>query len=139
MLGGGDPDNRHDFPGGWREDVRNGFTEDGRTREQQDIFSYAQTILKVRKAHVALSSGRLWHLFSDEGSYVFLRDSEEERLLVVFNNLEGTRELQIPVSDTPAQSAVKLLRLFGDADAVLAGKGIHVRVPRQSVSIFALN
>jgi glycosidase len=139
MLGGGDPDNRHDFPGGWREDVRNAFTEDGRTREQQDIFSYVQTILKVRKAHVALSSGRLWHLFSDEGSYVFLRDSEEERLLVVFNNLEGTRELQIPVSDTPAQSAVKLSRLFGDADADLAGKGIHVRVRGQSLSIFAVN
>jgi hypothetical protein len=43
------------------------------------------------------------------------------------------------VSDTPVQSAVKLSRLFGDADAVLAGKGIHVRARGQSLSIFAVN
>ena len=139
MPGGGDPDNRRDFPGGWREDARNAFTEAGRTREQQDIFSYVQALLKLRRAHPALSSGRLWHLFSDDGSYVFLRESEEERVLVVFNNLERARELQIPVSDTPAQSAVKVPRLFGDADADLAGKEIHVRAPGQSLSIFAVN
>jgi neopullulanase len=139
MPGGGDPDNRRDFPGGWREDARNGFTEEGRTREQQDVFSYVQTVLKLRKAHTALSNGRLWHLFSDEGSYVFLRESEEERVLVVFNNSERARELQIPVNDTPAQSAVKLSRLLGDAEVTLAGKEIHVRVHGQSLSIFAVN
>jgi hypothetical protein len=93
----------------------------------------------LRKAHTALSNGRLWHLFSDEGSYVFLRESEEERVLVVFNNSERARELQIPVNDTPAQSAVKLSRLLGDAEATLAGKEIHVRVHGQSLSIFAVN
>src|SRR5215813_10430529 len=35
MTGGGDPDNRHDFPGGWAGDRQNAFTEEGRTTEQQ--------------------------------------------------------------------------------------------------------
>ena len=139
MPGGGDPDNRRDFPGGWREDARNAFTAEGRTREQQEIFSHVQTLLKLRRAHAALNSGRLWHLFSDEGSYVFLRESEEERLLVVFNNSAAAREIQIPVNDTPAQSAAKLSRLVGDAEADLAAKEIHIRAPAQSLSIFALN
>jgi neopullulanase len=139
MAGGGDPDNRRDFPGGWRDDARNAFPETGRTREQQELFSYVQALLKLRRAHPGLSSGRLWHLFSDEGLYVFLRDSEEERVLVVFNNLAQPREFQVPLNDTPAQSAAKLSLLLGEADADLTGKEIHIRAPRQSLSIFALN
>jgi glycosidase len=139
MTGGGDPDNRRDFPGGWREDARNAFTDEGRSREQQEIFFYVRALLSLRRAHTALGSGRLWHLFSDESCYVFLRESEEEQLLVVFNNSAQAHELQVPLSDTPAQSAVKLSRLLGDAEATLAGKEIHVRVHGQSLSIFALN
>ena len=139
MPGGGDPDNRRDFPGGWREDARNAFTAEGRTREQQELFSYLQTLLKLRHAHTALSSGRLWHVFSDEGSYVFLRESEEERLLVVLNNLAQARDLQIPVTDTPVQSVVKVSHLLGDAEAGVAGKEMHVHAPGQSLSIFAVN
>src|SRR4029077_13998170 len=74
MLGGGDPDNRRDFPGGWREDAKNAFTEEGRTREQQDLFAYVQALLRLRHQHAALTSGRMWHFFSDEASYVFMRE-----------------------------------------------------------------
>src|SRR5262249_44228345 len=34
MMGGDDPDNRHDFPGGWGDDPRNAFESSGRTLEQ---------------------------------------------------------------------------------------------------------
>ena len=139
MTGGGDPDNRRDFPGGWGEDANNAFTEAGRTREQQEIFAYVQTLLRFRREHPALRSGRLWHLFSDEGSYVFMRETEEERVLVVFNNSARARELAIPTGDTPAQGAAKVSRLFGGAAAELAGKEFHVRAPGQSFSIFVLN
>ena len=139
MPGGGDPDNRRDFPGGWREDANNAFTEAGRTREQQEIYAYVQTLLHLHREHSALRSGRLWHLFSDEGSYVFMRETEEERVLVVFSNSAQARELAIPTGDTPAQGAATVSRLFGGAAAELAGKGIRVRAPGQSLSIFVLN
>ncbi len=139
MPGGGDPDNRRDFPGGWGEDANNAFTEAGRTREQQEIFAYVQTLLRLHREHPALRGGRLWHLFSDEGSYVFMRETEEERVLVVFNNSAQARELAIPTGDTPAQGAAKVSRLFGGAAAELAGKEFHVRAPGQSLSIFVLN
>jgi glycosidase len=139
MPGGGDPDNRRDFPGGWREDANNAFTEAGRTREQQEIYAYVQTLLHLHREHSALRSGRLWHLFSDEGSYVFMRETEEERVLVVFSNSPQARELAIPTGDTPAQGAATVSRLFGGAAAELAGKEIRVRAPGQSLSIFVLN
>jgi glycosidase len=138
MAGGGDPDNRRDFPGGWREDARNAFTEDGRTREQQELFSYVQEILKLRRERTALRSGRLWHIFSDESSYVFARESDEERLLMVFNNSKA-RAIDLTLRDTPLQGAASATRLFGEASLKLAGMEAHIDAPPQSLSIFVLN
>jgi glycosidase len=138
MPGGDDPDNRRDFPGGWREDTKNTFSEMGRTREQQEIFLYVQTLLHLRHEHAALNGGRLWHLFSDEASYVFLRESEEERVLVIFHNSAQPRELRFTLADTPAQKAARVSRLFGEASAELSGKEVHIRAPAASVSIFSL-
>jgi neopullulanase len=139
MPGGGDPDNRRDFPGGWPGDPSDAFTPSGRTRDQQEIFSYVQSLLKLRREHAALRGGRLWHLASDEFSYVFSRESEEERLVVAFNNSGQPRELRLPLNDTPAQGAAGISLLFGEAKADLAGAEIHVTMPAQSLSIFSLN
>ena len=139
MPGGGDPDNRRDFPGGWREDSRNAFTEGGRPREQQELFAYVRELLRLRREHAALRSGHLWHLFSDETSYVFLRASEEERVLVIFQNSPQSREFRFTLTDTASQNAARISRLFGEANAELAGKEHHVRAPGESVSIFALD
>jgi neopullulanase len=139
MPGGGDPDNRRDFPGGWIGDSNDAFTPSGRTRDQQGIFSYVQSLLKLRREHPALRGGRQWHLASDESSYVFLRESEEERLVVAFNNADQPHELRVPVTETPAQKAASVTSLFGEAKAELAGKEIRMTMPAQSLSIFVLN
>jgi glycosidase len=139
LTGGVDPENRHDFPGGWPGDPRNAFTEAGRTQEQQEIFAYARTLLRLRREHPALAGGRLWHLASDESSYVFMRESEEERLLVAFNNSSQARELRIPLNDTPAQNAQSVSLLFGEARANFSGRAVLINAPAQSLSIFVLN
>ncbi len=139
MSGGGDPENRRDLPGGWIGDANDAFTPSGRTRDQQEIFSYVQSLLRLRREHAALRTGVLWHLSSDESSYVFARESEEERLAVAFNNADQPRELRIPLADTPAQKAGAIGLLFGEAKAELVGKEIHVTMPARSLSIFSLN
>jgi len=139
MPGGGDPDNRRDFPGGWIGDANNAFTQAGRTREQQEMFSYVQALLRIRGEHSALRGGKLWHLASDESSYVFARESEEERLVVAFNNSTQERNLHIPLSDTPAQSAAGISLLFGGAKAELGKYEMHLTMPAQSLSIFVLD
>ena len=139
MPGSGDPDNRRDFPGGWIGDRNDAFTQAGRSSDQQEIFSYVRTLLQLRREHAALRGGKLWHLASDESSYVFARESEEERLVVAFNNTEQPRELHIPLTDTPAEKAAALALLFGEAKGALAGKEIRLTMPGQSLSIFSLN
>ena len=139
MPGGGDPDNRRDFPGGWIGDANDAFVQSGRTREQQEIFSYVRALLGVRREHEALRSGRLWHLASDETSYVFLRESEEEQVVVAFSNSDQVREFRIPLSGTPAEKMAGISLLFGNAKAELSGHELHVTMPGQSLSIFSLN
>jgi glycosidase len=139
MPGGGDPDNRRDFPGGWIGDANDAFTQAGRTRDQQEIFSYVQTLLRLRREHAALRSGQLWHLASDESSYVFVRESEEERIVVAFNNADQSRELRIPLADTPVQRAAAIELLLGEARAELAKGEIRVAMPARSLTIFSLN
>ncbi len=139
MPGGGDPDNRRDFPGGWPGDSKNAFTAEGRTAEQQELFSYVQTLLRLRREHPALQSGKLWHLFSDETSYVFLRETEEERVLVAFNNSAEPRELKIPLADTPGLGAAGSARVLGQAKADVRNGEAHLALPAQSISIFLLD
>jgi len=139
MAGGGDPDNRRDFPGGWIGDANDAFAPSGRTPEQQEIFSYVQSLLRLRREHAALRGGQLWHMASDDSFYVFARESEEERLVVAFNNADQPRELRIPLADTPAEGAATIELVFGEAKAELAGKEIRMTMPAQSLSIFSLN
>ncbi|MGB2645235.1 MAG: alpha-amylase family glycosyl hydrolase [Candidatus Acidiferrum sp.] len=139
MQDGGGPDNGRDFPGGWPGDAKNAFTAEGRDAKQQELFSYVQTLLRLRREHPALQSGKLWHLAADESSYVFLRETEDERVLVTFNNLAEPRGLRIPLEGTPAQGAAGFTLLFGGAKAEVFGGEARIAMPAQSISIFVLD
>ena len=139
MPGGGDPDNRRDFPGGWPGDPKSAFTPEGRTAEQQELFTYVQTLLRLRREHPALQSGKLWHLFADETAYVFLRETEEERVLVAFNNSAEPRELRILLSNTPADGAAGFTRVLGQAKAAAFKGEARITAPAQSISIFLVD
>jgi glycosidase len=138
MTGGQDPDNRHDFPGGWPGDARNAFHEDGRTPEQQKLFANVQALLRLRREHEALRGGKLFHIFSDDQSYLFVRQSDNERLLVVFNNGSG-RTMTLGETHTPVEHALRITRLYGEAAAETTGKTLKVSAPAESVSIFAVD
>ena len=138
MPGGNDPDNRRDFPGGWQGDEKNAFTAEGRTPEQQEVFAYVQKLLQLRREHAALRSGQLWHLSSDDTSYVFLRETEEEKLVISFHHGTQPRELNISLRDTPAQDAAGAAMLFGNAQTDVSAHTLHLRLPAQSLSIFVL-
>ena len=138
MPGGDDPDNRRDFPGGFPGDPHNAFTAGGRTAEQQDVFAYVQSLLALRKSHAALRTGKQWHIGWDANYYAFLRESPEERLLVVYNNAPKTAALNIPVENTPLETAHQLQAVFGDNAAQLVGGEVRVSMPAQTLAVFSV-
>lgn len=136
MQGGNDPDNRRDFPGGWPGDPRNAFTTEGRTAEQQDLYTYVQSLLRLRREHPALASGKLWHLVSNESSYVFLRENDDEKLFIAFNNASQSKEEHVELGDTPAAGTASLSLLFGKAAAQISKDTAIITMPAKSISIF---
>jgi glycosidase len=138
-MPGGDPDSWRDFPGGWPGDAKNAFTAEGRNAEQQEIFGYVQTLLRLRHEHPGLQRGRLWHLSSDDASYVFWREVDEERVMIAFNNSMDARTSKILLRDTPAKDAAGFSQVFGQAQADVKGGEVHISMPAQSISIFVVD
>ena len=138
LPGGHDPDNRRDFPGGWTEDAQNAFKKDGRTREQEELHEFVRALLQVRSQHPALRRGKLWSLASDETTYVFMRETDEERIVVAFHKGDGAREITVPLEDSSTHAVTNATVLFGPGQAELAGRAMKLRVPGQSVSVFLL-
>jgi glycosidase len=137
MPGGNDPDNRRDFPGGFA-DSHNGFTAGGRTAEQQDVFAYVQSLLTLRRNHSALRTGKQWHIGWDATYYAFLRESPEEKLLVIYNNAPKTVALNIPVENTPLETAHELQTAFGNSAAEIVSGQVHISLPAQTLCVFSV-
>jgi len=100
--------------------------ENSRTTE---TFLTVQKLLRLRREHPALAGGKLWHLFSDDSTYVFLRQADEERILVVFNNAKESRTLPVPILDTPAAGTSSASPLYGSAQAKVSPRALSLTIP----------
>jgi glycosidase len=75
MAGGEDPDNRHDFPGGFAGGSGSGFVASGRTAEEEKDFEWVARLNTLRREHDALACGAEQVLASDADWMVYLRDA----------------------------------------------------------------
>jgi len=99
MMGGqksqGDGDIRRDFPGGWPGDTRNAFTAEGRTSQENEAFNYLRSLLNYRKANPVLHSGKMIQFIPRDNVYVYFRMNEKKTVMVVLNNSDVQRSLDI--------------------------------------------
>jgi glycosidase len=75
MPGGEDPDDRHDFPGGFPGDTPSAFTAATRTPAQQEMFSWVAQLSSLRSKHDALACGAEQVLAANDDWMVYLRDA----------------------------------------------------------------
>ena len=136
MRGGGDPDNRHDFPGGFPGDPRNAFTRQGRTADEQEIFTHVQSLLELRKHHEALRRGKQWFITGGEDHFSYARVAENDRLLMIFNNAKRDNTFSFPLAQTPLASAQHLAPMLGAAPATIVNGVVNAAVAAESVSIY---
>ena len=110
MEGNEDPDNRRDFPGGFKGSTHNAFTTDGRTAEENDVFAWASALLHMRTTHAAITGRGQQDLFADPSSFAFLRGDDlntgcpggkgPERILVLANAADQARQLDLTTART---------------------------------------
>jgi len=77
---------RKDFPGGWPGDKTNAFTQEGRTKQQNEAFGFLQNLLKWRKSNDAVHFGELKHFVPSEDTYVYFRHFDDKCIMVALNN-----------------------------------------------------
>jgi len=85
MTGGHDPDNRKDFPGGWREDKQSKFIKESRNAEEQKMFEWTQRWIETRKRNPAMREGQTTDIFYNENIYAFRRTKAKNDILFIFN------------------------------------------------------
>ncbi len=86
---------RRDFPGGWAGDRVNAFTGAGLTQKQIEAQTWLRTLLKWRKSATAAHNGRFLHYLPRDGIYVYFRDNDEQRLMIVLSRSDKTVELPL--------------------------------------------
>jgi len=126
MPGGGDPDNRRDFPGGWRSDPRNAFEASGRTESQQAVWAHVQRLLKLRAERSDLRTARMEHLQAGEQSFVYRRG----RTVVALNNDTTAVTIRLPIPTLPDDALGVCAKPRGE------NGGVTIVVPRRSGCVF---
>ena len=136
MAGGDDPDNRHNFPGGFPGDHHDAFTQTGRTLDEQDVFSHVQSLLKLRAEHEPLRTGAQKHVAVADKYYAFTRESAGERLLIVFHSGDAPESVTFDLANTSIADATGLVRIFGDSQAQLVGGRVQLQLAPDSLAIY---
>ncbi|MGP8225655.1 MAG: alpha-amylase family glycosyl hydrolase [Terracidiphilus sp.] len=151
MIGGADPDNRHDFPGGFAGDAHSAFTQTGRTATEQTIFAWTSGMLALRASHPALEAGLEQDIFADNDMFAFVRTSEagscsssrssdpsKERMLIVVNNAKHSESLELPMEGTALAACAEFQATApatGTVPVVSGGK-LHIDEPAESMTVY---
>ncbi len=148
MKGGPDPDNRHDFPGGFPGDNHNGFTAAGRTPEQNEVHDWVQGLLHFRDSQPVFGDGGQQDIVYNATTLVYVRARKMERgctangmgrVLVAVNDGDKAETLKIDPRDTALSGCSQFASAAGThAPAALrAGKVTMTLGPRQ-MAIYAI-
>jgi neopullulanase len=152
MMGGEDPDNRRDFPGGFgaQDDGQNAFVSDSRTSVQKEMHDWVKGLLAMRRAHGALLTGEQQVLQPGVDTIAYVRGKNlrwgcpasegEGRVLVVVNKGDKAETLDLSMSHTALAECHKASALWGTEGGVeIKGDALHVVISPGSVEIVSVN
>jgi neopullulanase len=129
----GDADIRRDFPGGWNSDTNNAFNKTGRTKEQEAFHDITRTLLQWRKTSKAVQEGSFLHFLPQNNVYVYFRNLDDEKVMVVLNLSEEDQTL------TTARYEEGLEGARGFRNVLTGEEGIFNKtftIGKQSVLVF---
>jgi glycosidase len=118
MNGGGDPDNRRDFPGGWAEDEQNAFDADGRTAKQAAMHEHVNKLLKLRREFRPLRRGAMLDLAVARETYAFARTTPDDFAVVAINSSARHQDLAIPLASLNLEGTRSMTDRLGELGAV---------------------
>ena len=151
MLGGADPDNRRDFPGGFPGDPADAFTASGRSPAQAAMHDWVSALGKFRAQFPALQDGRQQTVLASDSTFAYVRTTAKGgsgacaatgSLLIAINRSSGAGSVNIPVVGSDLEGCTSATPAFGDAaspSAVpISGGQLSLPLPPFAFAIYAL-
>lgn len=154
MTGGADPDNRHDFPGGFADSAKAGqtgaFDAATRTAAQAQMHDWVKGLLTLRRAHTVLQTGEQQMLKADTHVLIYVRGNQlqqgcaannsGERVVVVVNKADQPQTLTVPEALTALEGCKVKEPLWGtDASFHVERGAVSVIIPANASAIASFN
>lgn len=141
LPGGGDPDNRRDFPGGFPGDARNAFSNSGRTAVEKDVFDHLSKLGKLRKELEPLRRGKTLDLLDGEQQMAYARVTDGQAVIVVINNDTKPAEVSFDISAIKQiEPSASLHDRLGTVPNVRSKNGgVNFMMPGRSSGVFVAN
>src|SRR5258705_4496831 len=137
MTGPDEPTTRGDFPGGFPGDKRNAFSQDGRTREEEDLFEYIRKLARLHAELEPLKHGTLVNLYVSDQQYAYARTTKAGAVLVAINNDKRPVMITFEVSSAGLSNSIRLFDRLGISKGLQVENGtVNVALPSRSASIF---
>ncbi len=147
MEGGDDPDNRHDFPGGFPGDERSAFNAKDRTPVEQDAFAWTAGMLALRRSHSVMRGGYEQNLLATDDVFAFVRadgeagcglDHARERVLVVMNKATQSHDVKLNTEGTVLSGCTEFEPMAPALGAVpkLDGGMVQLEEAGESMSLY---
>jgi glycosidase len=148
MKGGDDPDNRHDFPGGFPRDKSDAFEKAGRTGTQEQMEEWVSALFTLRAHTPQLTTGQLAVLSADERTLAFARgtdlsqgcanksDTGQTRYIVAANSDTAPHDVTIPLNTAPLAGCTHFTpALETTAESHAADGKLQMHLPAQEIVI----
>ncbi len=126
---------RKDFPGGWKNDKKSGFTGEGLSKEEKDFQSYVKKLGQFRLQSSALKTGKMMQYIPKNGVYTYFRYDDAQTVMCVMNPQE--MDGKIIINDYP-----EMINSFSKAKNIITGEVISIEklnnIPPKTMYIFEL-
>ncbi len=103
---------RKDFPGGFPNDKHNAFTQEGRTKAEQAMFTWLSRLLHWRQGNNVIIKGKQTQFIPWKGVYVIARQYEGRTALTILNGtcqpatMEVARYAEVIQGKTKARDVI---------------------------------
>src|SRR5574338_261818 len=119
---------RSPFPGGFKGDTLNAFSECDRTDYQNNIFDFTQNLLDIRKNYKSFSNGKLIHYYPFDGVYVYFREFENESTMVIVNSNFNDFEVDLNNYKETLSGTISIKNLkTNDVNDISTNKKINIK------------
>ncbi len=86
---------KKNFPGGWKDDIKNGFEVKNISFEENDYHYFIRQLIKYRNENPVIYEGQILHSICKDGVYSILKSLNEKEVVIIYNNNNSIEKVNL--------------------------------------------